>query len=177
METNLANDNLRILDLVKLSRTDLTQTNFSSSTNLQASNEGSNLQTVGAATAAGSASAAGGPATVSSPTSPISQTPVTKLSGLGGTNFSSPASLLTTAGSTAAVLSVTGLNTSNLLITSTGALGMAQMASYNPLLAGSSSANNPTGLHQANTLTGKLEQNPGGIGQPWQVMDVIIYVK
>lgn len=52
--------------------------------------------------------------------------------------FSSPASLLTAAGSSSAVLAVSGIQATNLLITSSGALGFNQMASLTAVAAANS---------------------------------------
>ncbi len=99
METNLT-DNIRIMDLVKISKS---ESGTSSIINVTTPTE--------------------------STTSP------TRSEYKLNQNFSSPANFLTNAGSTAAVLSVSGITATNLLITSSGTLGMAQMANYNPILA------------------------------------------
>lgn len=108
METNLT-DNIRIMDLVKISKSE------------------------------------SGTSSISNVTTPTeTTTSPTRSEYKLNQNFSSPANLLTNAGSTAAVLSVSGITATNLLITSSGTLGMAQMASYNPILA----ANLNTGSNQ-----------------------------
>jgi hypothetical protein len=68
--------------------------------------------------------------------------------------FSSPASFLTTATSPSAVLAVSGISATNLLITSSGALGFSQIANLNAAVI-NSSLNNPN-----NTTTPLINTNP-----------------
>lgn len=74
------------------------------------------------------------------------------------TNFSSPASLLTNAGSSSAVLAVSGIQATNLLITSSGALGIGQLASLN---AATSTAVNPNLPNIGPTLLSTQMSTPG----------------
>lgn len=106
-------DNLRILDLVKNSDSISQSSQLSSNTsslNPQASS--TNIQNL------------------ESQPKPYENIDKTQPIGFGNQNqFSSPANLLTNAGSSAAVLAVSGISATNLLITSSGALGIGQLAS------------------------------------------------
>lgn len=72
---------------------------------------------------------------------------------INAANFSSPVNLLTNAGSSTAVLAVSGISATNLLITSSGALGINQIANLtaaaNTSLASSNTANKEAIGHHA----------------------------
>lgn len=110
LESNVA-DNLRILELVKPYNNESTnQTSLSSIIN-QTQSSNLNLHTIEPA---------------AKPYENVDKTAQAQF--IGQNQFSSPASLLTNAGSSAAVLAVSGISATNLLITSSGALGIGQLA-------------------------------------------------
>lgn len=122
MEGNLT-DNLKILDLVKTQNSDSTVTTSSSlSSNINPNTANSYMQTnsnIGDNN--------------NNTNNNIADKPNQSLnshlfSHANQNTFSSPASLLTNAGSPAAVLAVSGISATNLLITSSGALGISQIA-------------------------------------------------
>lgn len=73
--------------------------------------------------------------------------------------FSSPASLLTNAGSSAAVLAVSGISATNLLITSSGALGISQLANLTNKDLLNQQASNEPNEQQANKNAETFKNN------------------
>lgn len=138
MEKNLM-DSLRILELVRVnndsSSTTTTSASAFASSNVNPSASAHAAGTHGVQTGADSAPPNIPTAGQSGSIAGI-QPPPSYLSPVG--QFSSPASLLTTAGSSSAVLAVSGIQATNLLITSSGALGMNQIASLTAVAAASS---------------------------------------
>lgn len=161
MENNLP-DNLKILDLVKTNGTE------SSSSSSAASNLSNTFS----------------PTNNTTNENPKNYTENIDKNAQGNfmsnTNqFSSPASLLTNAGSPAAVLAVSGISATNLLITSSGALGISQIANLtasanNNLINSINNTNNAglgnTSLHNDTSSSlvgmGNAEPPPGVTSLP-----------
>lgn len=134
MEKNLS-DSLRILELVKVNSDSSTSLYPTSSSTTTSTTSGTALQTSGAGAAHDTAGATGSISLGG--TQPGIQSQPSYLNAPLG-QFSSPASLLTAAGSSSAVLAVSGIQATNLLITSSGALGFNQVATLTAVAAANS---------------------------------------
>lgn len=145
MEKSLV-DTTRILELVKVNNDALSPSSTSSSSGAHATTSaGASAGAAGAHPTPGgggvghpggegpggvSAGLQAGPAGLLQASAPYLNPPIGQ--------FSSPASLLTAAGSSSAVLAVSGIQATNLLITSSGALGFNQVASLTAVAAANS---------------------------------------
>lgn len=155
METSLQ-DNLKILDIVKINNSDTTGNSYTSSNTTH--NENNRIFSDGPMSTM---------TNTNLPTYPTT-TAANVTSNIG--TYSSPASFLTNAGSPA-VLGLSGITATNLLITSSGALGISQIANLtataNSTLINSINGNNSSiGVLNTGSIGAIVDTNLGILTNP-----------